>query len=358
MSDTAVEVAPELLELLRANRERRQRLKLEVLASLRFPPRLEEVNQPRGRRMTSEAVLELAKVTNVGGDLSEKVLPARDELKARFVVSLLNTREAKELKVKHGDEIQKMKEVHSQARLEIKQQGEAIKLVRNKNRRLRRLLQGLQTRLVASMIALQFQMDRKIQLAKRLENIIYYRDTVMDNAFAFLFGQYRPDPTIPLGGVFSPLAFIDYNDEEERVEREYALLISLTPASFKSGAQQRRVSLRNALSEGLSYRSSFHSDRTESIDYSSLSRYTYFSTSPSGGSPSTSREIDGRRGSVEDGHSNGGVIAASVLDTAPGAKRLTVGKGLKPSHSAGPTKHEVSGTKKSAGGLFGIFKPR
>jgi hypothetical protein len=333
-------------------------LKLEVLASLRFPPQLEEVNQPRGRRMTSEAVLELAKVAGCGAEANEKVLPAREELKARFVVSLLNTREAVALKVKHREEIVKMKEVHIKAKEEMKAQVEAIKSVRGKNRRLRRVLQGLQTRLVASMIALQFQMNLKIQLTKRLENIIYYRDTIMDNSFAFLFGQYRPDPTIPLGGVFSPLAFVDYNDEEERVEREYALLLTLTPAQFKSGAQQRRVSLRNALSEGLSYRSSFNSDRTESIDYSSLSRYSYFSATPSGGSPAISREFDGRRGSTEDGHSNGGIIAASVLDSAPSIKRLTVGKGLKPSHSAGPTKHEVSASKKPSGGLFGIFKPR
>lgn len=361
----------ELRAVLEKNKTRRERLKLEILASLRTPPKKEE--RPvtaRGRRMTSEAVLdEPVRRSEPKTDTALLTLPARVLLERNLYRGLAEEKERRANKVKAVEEIAKLKAVHAQARQDIKQQVETIKVSRAKNRRMRRILQALQLRLVASALVLQHQMDRRLELAHQLENIIYYRNAVMDNAFAFLFGSYKIDTTVPLGGVFSPYAYLDMDEEEEKNDREIERLLTLTPPAFKSSAQQRRVSFRNALAEGLA--AFAHPDlighgRTASVDYSALSKLSHIS---SAGGNLTPRSVASTSdlstlmsgGSTPPPHSehkrgpsDEGLPSSSHGDSVSPVRRV---KGLKPSASAGPSTRtgDSPQTKKQSGGLFGLF---
>jgi hypothetical protein len=354
MAQSVEDVDPEVLNLLKLNRERRTMMKLKILASLRVLPKSEEPpTTSRVRRMTSEMVFLGIKDVGINLEVDVSGLDSHDGLKLRFMHHLAKHREDCGVKERQHEEIVKMKEVHDHSRNELKTQIETIKLVRLKNRRLRRVLQVLQLRLVASTLALQFQMQRKIELTQRLENLNYYRDTILENAFAFFYGQLPHESSIPLGGVFSPYAYIDYNDEEERVEREFAYLTSLTPTNFKSSAQQRRVSFRTVINESIPQYSPFATNgKPSSIEYSSLAKLSSFSQSAMGDSP-----LSERRGSEDSHNFASGVVSSSVMDSSTHTKRLALGKGLKPSMSDRPTRHEAGGSpSKKSPGLFSIFK--
>lgn len=360
----------EVRSVLEKNRARRERLKLEILASLRTPPKEEERPiSTRARRMTSGAVLdEPVRRSESKADAALLTLPARVLLERNFYRSLADEKERRANKAKATEEIAKLKVVHAQSRQDMKQQAETIKIARAKNRRMRRVLQALQTRLVASALVLQYQMDRKVELTHKLENIIYYRDAVIDNAFAYLYGAFRIDSTVPLGGVFSPYAYLDMDEEADKNDREVERLLTLTPQIFKSGAQQRRVSLRNALNEGLAafiHPALLSNSHAASVDYSTLAKLTPMSTLTSA-APISPRSVsstsdltslmssspaslgDPKKGSSDDSSTGDGSHASTK-------RRLTVGKGLKPSQSAGPRIAESTNTKKQPGGFLGLF---
>lgn len=354
MSSGALEVTPEVENLVKANREKREKLKLEILASLKVPAKGEDPSTAvRARRMTSEMVL--LGMTNVGINLEVDVsgLTSNEALRLRFVHHLAKLKEDNGVREKQKLEIERMKEVHEKSRKELKTQEETTKAVRVRVRRLRRVLQVLQTRLVASTLALQFQMTRKIELTQRLENINYYRDTIMENALAFLFGQVPDSNPIPLGGVFSTYAYIDYDDEEERLEREQVYLTSLTPAAFKSSAQSRRAAFRTLISDAVLPTVRFGvQTNSPSVEYSSLAHLSSFSQS----SISNSGDIPSPRRLATD-DSAGALVGASVLEASPAGKRSTLRGGLKPSMSDKPTKHEIASSgKRPAPGIFSIFK--
>jgi hypothetical protein len=361
MASLAEKESPELENQLKINRARREKLKLQILASISVTPKPEEApTTARTRRMTSEMVL--LGMTNIGINLEVDVsgLSLKDALRLRFLHHLAKLREDMGVREKQQEEIVKMKEMHEKSRSELKIQRETSQTVRSRVRRMRRILQTLQTRLVASTLALQFQMTRKIELTQSLENINYYRDTMMENALAFLFGRFTDNNPVPLGGVFSPYAYIDYDDEEDRLEKEQVYMLSLTPASFKSSAQSRRASFRHLVNDSILTTSRLElATGYQSVEYSSLLHLQSFSQASSSG---TGENLTPRRSGSEDAHAlAGNVVAASVIDSSPNNKRIAVGKGLKPSMSDRPTKHEIgssSSGKKTSPGIFSIFKNR
>ena len=408
MSASLDGVDPALLHQLEEDRARRARLKLEILVSLRLAPKTEEPPMSsRARRMTSEMVLLNIREVGVNLEVDVRELPWREALKTRFIHYLAKRRDDRLVRERQLEEIGKMKETHEKLRGEMKVQEETIKTLRAKSRRMARLLQALQTRLVASTVVLQHQMNRKADLTQRLESIIYYRDSIMENAMAFYFGHHAIDPTVPLGGVFSPYAYIDYDEEEDRVENEREYLLTLTPASFKHSAQQRRTTLRILIGDSIletpsafSYQSSSSTisssssssssssfvpssaPSSASIDYSTIAKIPFFSTNDVGSNAANGNHNNGNGGNGNSNNINGGgggssprsqfnddgfgggfVSSPSMLDSSSSSahggaqtKRL-IGKGLKPSMSDKPTRHEAtqSPPKKSSGGIFSFF---
>lgn len=379
-------------EWLKESKERREKLKLEILASLSRVKKSEEVpSNPRGRRMTLDPTGAGMRDAGLVAEPDVSELPKKDGLRIRFVHALAKRKVDAETKVRQAEEMVKMKEVHEKLRKEQKSLETNLVAARQRNRRMARLLATLQNRLVASSIALQYQLNRKVQLSRKLEYINYYRDTLFENAFAYLYGQLPNEPSsIPLGGIFGPYAYIDYNEEEERVEKEHAYLLSLTPQPFKASAQQRRVSLRVALSHCFQVVSPFvHTNKPTSVEYASLDKLQFYTNEDSiafihgSSSSSTLRSStssiatggDSRSSTSEGWDSTSGVVQSALLDSASASnlhspqssshsssKRSI--KALKPSLSDRPTRHEIDQTsprKPPSGsgggaGFLGIFK--
>lgn len=407
------EVPEDVKKWLEESRRRRERLKLEILASLSKVKKADEAHgMAKARRNTLDVTM-LA-VMDVGREMEVDVrgMSAVDGLKLRFAHCLANKREEDEMKAMQKEEIEKMREVQEKARKEKVKLEESLRLVKLKNRRLSRYLQQLQTRLVSSVIALNYQMSRKVELSRQLSLLNYYRDISLENSFAFLYGQLPNEPSsIPLGGVFSPYAYVDYNEEEERLEKEYTWFTTLCPPSFRASAQQRRVSFRMALIQSFQLISPFvQTNKPASIEYASLDQFAYFSADPAtnsgssvqGGSPAvphliplrssssnlaTSSQHSGDRHKDKDGHkdkdkdghkdhkdhgdgidspssswsvANG--VQSSLSPTSAGdgsSKRAN--KALKPSLSDRPTKHEGETSPRkppssSGSGIFSLFK--
>lgn len=391
------EVPEDVRKWVEESRRRRERLKLEILASLNTVKKADETHgMAKARRNTLDVTM-LA-VMDVGREMEVDVrgMSAVDGLKLRFAHCLANKREEEEMKAMQKEEIERMREVQEKARKEKVKLEESLKLVKLKNRRLSRYLKQIQTRLVSSVIALNYQMSRKVELSRQLALLNYYRDISLENSFAFLYGQLPNEgsPT-PLGGVFSPYAYVDYNEEEERLEKEYTWLTTLCPPSFRASAQQRRVSFRLALIQSFQVISPFvQTNKPASIEYASLDQYAYFSANPgvagspavphliplrssssslataNAGSSSSSREqhsaghgdgIDSPSSSwsVSNGVQSSLSPSGAGQESSSSSKRSA--KSLKPSLSDRPTKHEGETSPRkppssSGSGIFSLFK--
>lgn len=275
------EVTEEMRKYVEESRRRREKLKLEILASLSKVKKAEEMHgMGKARRNTLDVTMMAVMDVGREEEVDVRGMTKRDGLKLRFVHSLANVKMEEEMKVRQKEEIEKMREVQEKVRKEKKRLEETLRLVKLKNRRLSRYLQLLQTRLVASTLALNYQMSRKVELTRHLALLTYYRDISLENSFAYLYGQLPNEPApFPLGGVFSPYAYTDYNEEEERLEKEYTYLTTLCPPAFRASAQQRRVSMRAALLQCFQVVSPFiqNNHKPASIEYASLEKFSFFS---------------------------------------------------------------------------------
>lgn len=403
------EVPEEVRKYVEESRRRREKLKLEILASLSVVKKAEEgVSMAKARRNTLDVTM--MAVMDVGREMEVDVrgMSKRDGLKLRFLHTLASKKEEEEMKVMQKEEIEKMREVQEKVRKEKKRLEESLRQVKAKNRRLAKYLQIIQTRLVSSVLALNYQMSRKVELTRQVALLAYYRDVSLENSLAYLYGQLPNESTsIPLGGVFSPYAYVDYNEEEERLEKEYTYLTTLCPPSFRASAQQRRVSLRLALIQCFqaapsSLYGSSSSNKLSSIEYASLDKYSFFgeedNVTPAAAVPhlislrsSSSSSISGHgnnnhRNSSDGSEWNvGGALQQSSLPS-PSSNDATASsptsssshanskrsiKSLKPSLSDRPTKHEIeqtsprkppsnsnsnSSSNSIGSGIFSIFK--